>query len=41
MNFEKLSRMHTDIVLRLKKDTPFITSLRSRIMRSLVFGRGK
>lgn len=41
MNFEKLSRMHTDIVLRLKKDTPFITGLRSRIMRSLVFGRGK
>ena len=25
MNFEKLNRMHTDIVLRLKKDTPFIT----------------
>ena len=41
MNFEKLNRMHTDIVLRLKKDTPFITGLRSRIMRSLVFGRGK
>ena len=36
MNFEKLNRMHTDIVLRLKKDTPFITGLRSRIMRSLV-----
>lgn len=33
--------MYTDIVLRLKKDTPFITGLRSRIMRSLVFGRGK
>ena len=28
MNFEKLNRMHTDIVLRLKKDTPFITGLR-------------
>lgn len=41
MNFEKLNRMHTDIVLRLKKDTPFITGLRSSIMRSLVFGRGK
>lgn len=41
MNFEKLNRMHTDIVLRLKKDTPFITGLQSRIMRSLVFGRGK
>ena len=32
--------MYTDIVLRLKKDSHFITSLRSRIMRSLVFGRG-